>query len=123
MPEREYPFTDREKAEIAEVALGVARVGEDFVWELVFENNRLMKLALANGDNGVVVGNVYYSPSQIIHKIELISEVVGQARIILQIQGRDLMSELDRRTQAGGMGSVFDPESEISSRLKDVYGR
>ncbi len=43
--------------------------------------------------------------------------MVEQSKIILQIEGRDTMSELDKHTVAGGMGSVFDPDSEISKLI------
>lgn len=90
---------------------------------MVFAKIELMKLALKGAINGVVVDNTYYTPTQIRHEVDIIEAVIDQARIILQVEGRDTMSELDRHTQAAGLGSVFDLDSEINSRLKDVFGR
>ncbi|KKQ91590.1 MAG: hypothetical protein UU16_C0040G0009 [Candidatus Woesebacteria bacterium GW2011_GWA2_40_7] len=123
MQERQVQFSEEEKTAIAETARDVARIGEDFVWEMVYAKVELMKLALKAVFNGIVIDNVYYTPTQIRHEVDVIGAVIDQARIILQVEGRDTMSELDRHTQEAGLGSVFDPGSEINSRLKDVYGR
>ncbi|QQG41652.1 MAG: hypothetical protein HYV90_05875 [Candidatus Woesebacteria bacterium] len=123
MQEKETQFSEEEKVGIAEAARNAARIGEDLIWEMVHAKVELMKLALRTLHEGVVINNVYYSNSQVVHEVDVIGEVIDQARIILQVEGRDSMSELDRHTQAAGWGSVFDPDSEISSRLKDIYGR
>ncbi len=123
MQEKQAQFSEEEKTGIAEAARSVARIGEDLVWEMVHAKVELMKLALKGTINGIVIDNVYYTPTQMKHEVDVIGEVIDQARIILQVEGRDSMTELDRHTQAAGWGSVFDPDSEINSRLKDIYGR
>lgn len=122
MVEGEACFSEKEKADIAEVARASARLGEGFVDTLVNVNIRLWGLAIRGG-NGVVVDGVFYTPTQIRHEVDVVGEIIKQARLVLQFEGRDGMSELEKRLHEAGWGSLFDPESEASRRLKDKFGR
>jgi|GEM_PF-3636840 len=117
MTEREIQFSDKEKSDIAEVARAVARVGEDCVWSLV----QAMKVFVRGSVSGVVIDDVYYTPNQLRHEIDVVGEVINQSKQILQFEGRDTLSELSRHSEAAGLGSIFDPESEIRIRMKS-YG-
>lgn len=117
MLERETNFSEEESIEIAELARQAARVGEKCVDSITLARLKLTKVVLKAGPAGVVIEGKKYSPTEMRHEIELMDEVVKQARLILQFEGRDTLSELDRRAQDAGWGSVYDPESEIGRRL------
>ena len=112
MKERYLEFNEQEKSEIAEVARALARLGEEAVWEVSRARVQLMGVAI-KAINGIQVDGVYYSHSQIEHEVEVMNEVISQARLILQFEGRDTLSDLDRRAQEAGWGSVYDPDSKI----------
>ncbi len=114
-------FTDKETEGISAAARDVARLGEDCVWGLVYVRNEMMKSLLKAGSAGVQADGVFYTSNQFRHEIDIVTEVVEQARIILQVEGRDSMSELDRLSVESGLGSVFDPESEISKRINSRF--
>lgn len=117
MAERLVMFSDGEKAEIATTARDVARVGEELVWDIICFKVKLMSAIFLSGQDGLTINDVYYTKNQLRHEVDIMEEVTNQASLILQLEGRDSMSELDRHTQKAGLGSVFDPESEISKRI------
>jgi hypothetical protein len=77
-----------------------------------------MKLLINGASSGLAIDNVYYTPNQIRHEIHVMGAVIDQSRQILQFEGRDSLSELSRHSEAAGLGSIFDPESEIRTRMK-----
>lgn len=107
MPERQAEFSDYEKEQIAFYAREAARIGEDCIWSLVLAKAELCKIAISTAQNKILA-----------HEIGVVGEVIDQARIILQVEGRDSLSELDRHAQNAGLGSVFDPDSKISQDLR-----
>ncbi len=116
MIEREVPFTDSEKEGIAEAAREVARQGEDTLWLVVHAKYKLLKLAISLGASeydSINIEGVAYTHQELRHEFDIMDEVTNQARLILQFEGRDSLSELDRRAQEAGWGSVYDPESRI----------
>lgn len=114
-------FTEKEKEGIAIASRDVAREGEDCIWSIIYARVDMMKHLLRAGSNGVIVDNVFYTSTQFRHEIDIVTEVIEQAKTILQFKGRDMMSELDRHAIEGGLGSVFDPESEISKRINGRF--
>lgn len=116
MLEREITFTQEEKVGIAEAAREVARQGEDTLWVVIHAKYQLLKLAISVGESeydGINIEGVVYTSQDLRHEFDVMDEVTNQARLILQFEGRDSMSELDRRAQEAGWGSVYDPESRI----------
>lgn len=118
MQERAPEFTDKEKEGIAAAARDVARGGEELLWQVIRAKVQLMTLAIRNYSNGVVIDGVFYTSKQVLHEVDIMAELTKQAGMILQFEGRDSMSELDRDSQAAGWGSVFDPDSQISKTLR-----
>lgn len=113
MTEREIFFSDQEKLDIAEVAREVARQGEETLWLVTRAKIQLMGVVIRSAIAGAEINGVYFTPNQIRHEIDVMEEITKQAKIILQFEGRDSLSELDRRAQEAGWGSVYDPESRI----------
>lgn len=113
MTEREVSFGDQEKLDIAEMARVVAREGEEMVWLVTRAKIQLMGVAIRASAIGAEINGVYFSPEQIMHEVDVMEEITKQAKLILQFEGRDSLSELDRRAQEAGWGSVYDPESRI----------
>lgn len=118
MAERDSSFTDEERENIAQSAREVARGGEELLWQVIRAKVQLMALAIRNHSNGVVIDGVFYTSAQLMHEVDVMAELTKQAGMILQFEGRDTMSELDRDAQAAGWGSVFDPDSQISKTLR-----
>ena len=116
-------FSDEENDGIAKASRRAASFGQDYIWILERTKVDLMKVALASISKDVIVGGVGYSHNQVIHEMDVLDEILRQSRMLLQIEGRDLMSDLNRHTENTFLGSVFDPESEITKRLKDKFGR
>lgn len=78
-----------------------------------------MKLTLVWRDSPELK-ELFPERNQILHEVDVISEVIRQARTIMQFQGTDDLSVLDRESVAGGLGSIFDPDSKmgkVMSRL------
>lgn len=57
------------------------------------------------------------------HEVDVMNELIRQARTIMQFKGKDDLSILDREAQSAGLGSVFDPESQIGKNIRDLMGR
>lgn len=98
MTERdEKVFSDIEKEGIAQAARDVARGGEEVLWQVTRAKVKLMKLAVAGYFKGATVDRVFYTPEDLMHEVELISEVTQQADFLLRFEGRDYESEIERR--------------------------
>jgi hypothetical protein len=120
MKERRPQFSEDEREAIADVARKVARVGESCVDTLVSAKIFLMKMTISAGTTGVLIDGRFISPTEMRHEVDVIGEVISQARIILQVEGRDTMSELDQHSQEAGWGSVFDHDSKISKIMNGL---
>lgn len=110
-------FTEKEKLEIAKVAQGVASGGQELVWDTVRVKVKLMQIAVLGMKDGMIVDGVYFTPKQLLHEVNIVDEVLKQAEFLLQFSQGDMLSILDKRIEGLGVGSVFDPESEISKRI------
>jgi hypothetical protein len=117
MSEREITFSQYEKEQIGFHARQFAELGEDAVWELVLAKARLMKLQILFVKAHIKLA--VPGSEDLGHEINVIDEVVRQARIIMQFEGKDDLSVLDREAQVVGLGSIFDSDSEIGKRLSD----
>ena len=115
--EREISFSDNEKVQIAFYAREAANFGEDFVWDLVLAKNKVMKLSLIWQDSPSLKA-LFPEREDILHEVDVLEEVVRQARVIMQFEGKDDLSVLDREAQAAGLGSIFDPNSEIGKNMR-----
>lgn len=117
----EHEFSEDERKAIAVNSLKVAGVGEKAVNDVTDLKCKLRLAACKTGGHTFViktpVGEFQMTPKQIGREIEMVEEVERQSKIILQFEGRDTISELDRFYQAAGLGSLFDPESESFNRL------
>lgn len=118
MTEGQPKFTDNEKILIASVSLDLARLGENFIWAVVKDKIRLATASFITGSKPLIVEigdrKIEMAPDQVNHQISLMSEVIRQARAILQFQGKDELSIIDRRLRKAGQASVFDLDSEAN---------
>jgi len=122
MSEREVGFSQEEKEQIGFYARELAELGEDAIWEVVLGKMLLMKMTLGWQDSPELKA-LFPKREQMFHEADVMGEIVRQARTIRQFEGIDELSVLDRAAQEAGLGSVFDPESEIGKDMKDVLGR
>lgn len=118
MSEREITFSQDEREQIGQQAIQTANLGENFVYELVSAKFEVMKLCFS-WPNSPKIRILFPKMEQILHESDVLSEIIRQARVIMQIRGIDSLSLLDKETWAAGMGSVFDPDSEIGKKLSD----
>jgi hypothetical protein len=115
MSEREIIFTEDEKEQIGLIARQAADFGEDFVYNLVNAKVKLFQLVLLWQD-GPELKALFPERGLMLHEIDVVDEVIRQARVIMQFEGKDDLSILDRHMQAAGLKSVFDPDSEIAKK-------
>ena len=120
MKEREPVFSEDEKTQIGLAAREFARIGEDIIWDGVYARLEILKLALQWG-NSPELKTLFPTREAIYHEADVVGEIVRQARVIMQLEGRDSLSILDREAEAAGMGSVFDPESKIGKVMKGLF--
>jgi len=116
MSEREITFSQDEKEQIGYVARQAASAGEDFVYDLVRTKLHLIQLAFSWHDT-LELKILYPELKHMVHEIDVMGEIVRQARAIMQFEGKDSLSLLDEQVKAAGLGSVFDPTSEISKKI------
>jgi len=122
MVERKPEFSEYESTEMGRVAREIANMGEagdDVVWDLVRARLQLMQFAILWHKSDDLKA-LFKDPESIHHEIDVVTGVIDQSRLLMQMAGTDQLSILDRRTQEAGMGSVFDPESEISKHFKEI---
>jgi hypothetical protein len=122
MQENGQSFSDDEREQIGFAALHLANLGEDAVWNVVHARFQLMKLTLLWGRSSELQA-LFPKRENILHEVEVVGEVIRQARTIMQLEGKDDLSILDREAQAGGLGSIFDPESKIGKEMRDLHNR
>jgi hypothetical protein len=118
MSEREINFSEDERQEIGNQALQAAGLGEDFIYKLVYAKIEIMKWR-----DSPELQILFPERDQIFHEVDVLAEIIRQARIIMQFEGKDSISLLDKNAQAAGLGSIFDPDSKIGQDLKDSLGR
>ncbi|MCX6703913.1 MAG: hypothetical protein NTZ07_00505 [Candidatus Woesebacteria bacterium] len=116
MSEREITFSQDEREQIGYIARQAANIGEDFVYDLVIAKLQFVQLALG-WHNLPELRILFPEREQMLHEIDVVGEVIRQARVIMQLTGTDSLSMLDRETQAEGLGSVFDPDSKIGKKF------
>jgi hypothetical protein len=122
MSEREINFSEDERQEIGNQALQAAGLGEDFIYKLVYAKIEIMKWTFCWRDSPELQ-ILFPERDQIFHEVDVLAEIIRQARIIMQFEGKDSISLLDKNAQAAGLGSIFDPDSKIGQDLKDSLGR
>ena len=120
MSEREITFSPDEREQIDYIARQAANLGEDCVYDLVDTKFQFIQLALSR-ENNPELQVIFPKWEQMLHEIDIITEVIRQAMVVMQFEGKDDLSLLDRETQAAGIGSVFDPNSVIGKKLSDFF--
>ena len=121
--EGEPKFTDNEREDIGKAAIEAAGLGESFVWRLGHLKIQIWKLIILGGEKGVELDGVRCTPDQLRHDIDIVDEITRQSEALLQFSGDHTLNRIEERIEGIGWGSVFDPDSEISQRLKDNFGR
>jgi hypothetical protein len=116
MSEREITFSEDERQQIGDQALLAAGLGEDFVYKLVYAKLEIMKWTLYWHDSPELQ-IMFPKREDILHEVDVLAEIVRQARAIMQFEGKDSLSILDEEVQAAGLGSVFDPDSQIGKKF------
>jgi len=123
MTEREVHFTENERLGIQEAARGVAAAGEECVWTNIHAKNKLMQFVIQSKAAGQPITfeldgqKLTLTSEEIRHEVDIMEEVIKQSQLLLQLEGRDTMSELDRAAQSVGWGSIYDPDSKIFKSL------
>lgn len=117
-------FSDEETALIDSSAQTIAAGGEEAVWELVTAKIKLTYLSYLTGGKPMKVefgGRIIeFNKDQIKHEVEIIAAVADRAMTILRTEGKDDASIIDKCAREAGLGSIFDPETEIGRHMKDV---
>lgn len=124
MKEREPEFSEEEKDQIGKMAIALAQTGEDAIFDLVRMRIQFQYVAYISEKKGIALKvqigeeeEVSLTSEEAKHESDVMGEVIRQARVILQMEGKDDLSILDKHYRDAGLGSIFDPESEASKRL------
>jgi len=122
MPERTPTFFDEERQQIEVVARQVAGLGEDCIFNLVHMKAKMMKATLAWHESPNLMAR-FPTRDLMIHEIDVMDEIIRLARVVIQFQGSGEKDLMDRQAMLVGLGSVFDPNSQITKDQKDRFGR
>ena len=119
MSEREpIQFSDAERGEMGIYASMLAECGQAAIDHLTRYKVRLCMEAYHKVDTIKSIPDRLVVTLALKHDVDVINEVIRQARALRQTLGVDEISQLDRDAQEAGMGSIFDENSEIYARLK-----
>ena len=122
MSEREITFSQKEKDQMGFYALQFAGFGEDDIWELVLAKAQMIKMTLDWQDSPQLKA-LFPERERMLHEIDVLNEVIRQAKTTMQFEGKDDLSILNQKAQSVGLGSVFDPDSQIGKKMMDLLGR
>jgi hypothetical protein len=118
---KEMDFSDEEESYIHGAALALAKDGDEAVWNAT---SLCLKMKIAShASDGLPIlftfNNVaiVMTPTELRRDADILREIVRRAKPILQFEGKDSLSQLDRDSIIAGWGSVHDPESRISKAL------
>lgn len=113
-------FTPQEREGIKEYAKKLATLGEKSVNEFVNMRNSVYIMwsqSLAS-EHDPKQREVILKTME--HQNFRFDSIIGQARMILQIEGRDSMSILDEDFKRVGWGSMYDKTSKAYEHMRDV---
>ena len=113
-------FTPEERAGIRDYAKKLASLGEESVNEFVNTRNSTFIMwcqSLANEHDPKQREAIQKTMD---HQNFRFDSIIGQARMILQIEGRDTMSLLDEDFKRAGWGSMYDKTSKAYEHMRDV---
>lgn len=113
-------FTQEEREGIRDYAKKLATLGENSVNDFVNMRNSVCIIwiqSLASEHNPKQREMIQKTMD---HQNLRFDSIVGQARMILQIEGRDSMSVLDEGFKRAGWGSMYDKNSKAYEHMRDV---
>lgn len=118
MIEQEPEFSEEERGQIALCARSFAERGTDSIAALTGMKLRFCMSCLKVIDSVPNDSARLDLTTALLHEVQVIDEVLRQAKAITQLQGTDELSQLDRYAQEAGLGSIFDENSLIGAQAK-----
>lgn len=108
-PERKEKskFTKEESEEIGKAAIQLAGAGEEAIWEVVVEKNKLFAKTIKMLQGSYSQPNALKGTRALKHEVDIMQEVADRAFSILQREGKDEGSKCRKKLEKEELRQAF----------------